>query len=265
MAARKHRVITLDQKLKIIDDLRKDKSHQLDSDTYGVPKSTIGDIWKEQDKIENYVSMSDCPSIAKKKCIIRKAKFEELEKVCFMWFMQQHSKGALVSGPLLKEKALQLFYSIYPESSYQSFVVSSGWLTNFISQHGIKGISLQGESMSADTSQIDSLKDELFQKMTTGGYSLDQVFNADKTGLWWKLMSSKSLVHCGEKQAKNFKKPKDRVTLLGCCNASGSCKIPLAFIHKSARPHCFKNVDMNSLPVCYLSQPKAWMDTALFK
>ena len=42
-------------------------------------------------------------------------------------------------------------------------------------------------------------------------------------------------------------------------------KVPLAFIHKSARPHCFKNVDMNSLPVCYLSQPKAWMDTALFE
>ena len=219
MATRKRRVITLDQKLKIIDDLRKGRSQQLVSDTYGVPKSTIDDIWKERDKVENYVSTSDCPSVAKKKCIIRKAKFEELKKACFMWFMQQRSKGAPVSGPLLREKALQLFHSIYPESSDQSFVASSGWLTNFISRHGIRGISLQRESMSTDTSQIDLFKDELFEKMTTGSYSLDQVFNADETGLWWKLMPSKSLVHCGEKQAKNIKKPKDRVTLLGCCNA----------------------------------------------
>ena len=62
-------------------------------------------------------------------------------------------------------------------------------------------------------------------------------------------MPSKSLVHCGEKQAKIFKKSKDRVTLLGCANAAGTCKIPLTFIHTSARPHCFKQMDMNMLPV----------------
>ena len=90
--------------------------------------------------------------------------------------------------------------------------------------------------MSADTSAVDSFKRELHQRMKTGGYSLDQVFNADETGLWWKLMPSKSLVHCGEKQAKNFKQAKDRVTLLGCCNASGTCKLLLAFIHKSTKP-----------------------------
>ena len=33
--------------------------------------------------------------------------------------------GAPVSGPLLKEKALQLFPSIYPESSAQSFVADT--------------------------------------------------------------------------------------------------------------------------------------------
>ena len=178
--------------------------------------------------------------------------------------MQQRSKGAPVSGPLLKEKALQLFPSIYPESSAQSFVASSGWLSNFISRHGIRGISLQGESLSADTSAVDSFQSELQQTLKTGGYSLDQVFNADETGLWWKLMPSKSLVHCGE-QAKNFKQAKDRVTLLGCCNASGTCKLPLAFIHKSARPRCFKNMEISALPVCYLSQPKAWMNATLFE
>ncbi len=46
-------------------------------------------------------------------------------------------------------------------------------------------------------------------------------------------MPSRSLVHCGEKQAKNFKKSKDRVTLLACANATGNFKLPLTFIHKS--------------------------------
>ena len=167
MASRKRRVITLDQKLKIIDDLKEGKSQRLVGDIHGVPKSTVGDIWKDREKIEKYVSTSDCPTFAKKRCIVREAKFEELEKACYTWFMQQRSKGAPVSGPLLKEKALQLFPSIYPESSAQSFVASSGWLSNFISRHGIRGISLQGESLSADTSAVDSFQSELHQRMKT--------------------------------------------------------------------------------------------------
>ena len=43
-------------------------------------------------------------------------------------------------------------------------------------------------------------------------------------------MLSKSLVNYGEKQAKNIKQSKDRVTLLGCANAAGTCKLPLVFI-----------------------------------
>ena len=139
----------------------------------------------------------------RKKSIVSKAKFEELETACYLMFSQQRSNGAPVSGPLLKEKAIQLFHSIYPESTNVSFVASSGWLCKFIARHGIRGISLQGEVLSADTSPF---KSELLNKIELEGYSLDQVFNADETGLWWKLMPSKSLVLHGEKQAKKFKR-----------------------------------------------------------
>ena len=74
-----------------------------------------------------------------------------------------------------------------------------------------------------------------------------------------KVMPSKIFVPHAEVQAKIFKKPKDLVTLIGCANAAGTCKLPLAFIRKSAKPRCFRNTSMNALPVC------AWMDTAIFK
>ena len=54
-------------------------------------------------KIENFVTQSECPTKAKKKKHHRKVKFEELEKACYLSFSQQCSKGAPVSGPLLKE------------------------------------------------------------------------------------------------------------------------------------------------------------------
>ena len=94
---------------------------------------------------------------------------------------------------------------------------------------------------------------------------LNQIFNADETSLRWKLVPSKSLVNHGEKRAKNFKQSKDQITLLTCANAAETCKLQLAFIHKSAKPRYFKHMDMNSLPVHYYAQCKAWMDTTVFE
>ena len=56
----------------------------------------------------------------------------------------------------------------------------------------------QGETLSADTSAVESYRSGLSSLMENEGYTLSQVFNADETGLWWKLMPSKSLVHNGE-------------------------------------------------------------------
>jgi len=91
------------------------------------------------------------------------------------------------------------------------------------------------------------------------------IFNCDETGLLWKLLPDKTLVSAREKGAKGFKKPKDQVTLMACSNTTGTIKLPPVFIHKSARPHCFRPVDMASLPVDYYSQNNSWMDSSIFK
>ena len=43
---------------------------------------------------------------------MREAHFEKLDKACYLWFLQQRSKGAPVSGPELKEKALHVLYRV---------------------------------------------------------------------------------------------------------------------------------------------------------
>ena len=97
------------------------------------------------------------------------------------------------------------------------------------------------------------------------GLTLSQVFNCDETGVYWKLMTNKTLVSSREKEEKGFKKPKDRVTLMACANASGSIKLPFVFIHKSLNPRCFKHLDKKDLPVDYYAQKNAWMDSTIFK
>ena len=47
--------------------------------------------------------------------------------------------------------------------------------------------------------------------------------------------------------------------MLGCTNATGTHKLKPVLIGKSAKPRCFKHVNMDALPVIYKSQRNAWM------
>ncbi len=59
------------------------------------------------------------------------------------------------------------------------------------------------------------------------------------TGLNYRMLPEKTLAARSEKGAMGMKKQKERVTLLACFNASGSHKLPLAFIHKSKKTPLF--------------------------
>ena len=107
--------MSLEKKLDIITQIRQGRSQRAVADGFGVAKSTVGDIWKNREKIEIHVSASTNPAFAKKRCIVRDAHFHKLDEACYIWFQQQRAKGAPVSGPLLQEKALQLFPSLYPD------------------------------------------------------------------------------------------------------------------------------------------------------
>ena len=146
-------------------------------------------------------------------------------------------------------KALHLFPLVYPDSEPSTFKAGTGWLKRFRDKHGVRALSVQGESLSGATDTIDPFKKKFAKIMEEKGLSLSQVFNCDETGLYWRLMPNKTLVTGREKEAKGFKKPKDRVTLMACANATGSIRLPLVFIHKSLNPRCFKNVEKSTLPV----------------
>ena len=158
------------------------KSQRFVSSLFDIPKSTVAYVWKAREKIERHVSASDNPSFAKKRCIVKEANFEKLDKAVHTWFIQQRSKGAPVSGPLLQEKALQMFKILYPDKDADSFKGSSGWLHKFSCRHGVRGISLQGESLSADASAVFTFRSKLLRKMEEEGYTRNQVFNVEETG-----------------------------------------------------------------------------------
>ena len=69
---------------------------------------------------------------------------------------------------------------------------------------------------------------------------VENVYNMDKTGLFFRMVPNYTLLIPGEDiaTAQGKKVQKDRVTLSVCCNATGSHKIPIHMIGKAAIPAC---------------------------
>ena len=63
---------------------------------------------------------------------------------------------------------------------------------------------------------------------------------------------------------KGTKQPKDRVTMLLTCNATGTSKLVPTLIHKYKNPRCMKTSDKASLPVYYYWSSSAWMQSNIF-
>jgi hypothetical protein len=91
----------------------------------------------------------------------------------------------------------------------------------------------------------------------------EDVYNMDETGLFFRMLPDRSLVHVSEEK-KGVKKAKERVTVALCANASGSHKLKPLVIGHSKKPRSFQNFNQN-LYVDYDFNKKAWMMGALFQ
>lgn len=67
-------------------------------------------------------------------------------------------------------------------------------------------------------------------------------------------MPNKTLVGRQETRAKGRKKPKNRLSVLLCTNATGTHKLPLFVIGKSGHLWCFEGI--KNLPIQYRENAK---------
>ncbi|XP_011871984.1 PREDICTED: jerky protein homolog-like [Vollenhovia emeryi] len=183
----------------------------------------------------------------------------DFEKIIYTWFIQQRDTGFPISGFLLMNKASTLAETL----GRPNFKASTGWLRKFQQRHGIRMIRVDGERLSSDAVASDEFTKIFSSFIEIEGGSVDNVYNADETGLFWKCLPRKTLAPRNEHSAPGHKLAKERVTVMTCANATGTHKVPLLVIGKAKHPRAFKNV--NILPVQYVNQTNAWMDRSIFK
>ncbi|XP_066889604.1 putative CENPB DNA-binding domain-containing protein 1 [Kogia breviceps] len=106
--AKKHQVITMETKVKIIEIVERGEKTVNVTHSYNMNRSTISTIQKNKDKIMEYVksAVPMMSMIISKKC--RKV-MEEMEKLLSVRTQDQHQSQALLSLMLIQEKAKSVY------------------------------------------------------------------------------------------------------------------------------------------------------------
>uniref|UniRef100_H3ABR8 HTH CENPB-type domain-containing protein n=1 Tax=Latimeria chalumnae TaxID=7897 RepID=H3ABR8_LATCH len=139
-------VLTIKDKLEIIEKLKEGSSSKQLSLIYEIGETTVRDIKKNKEKILTYASSLDSTSGLSKRKSMKLSMYEELDGAMLEWFHQQRAEGTPISGPICAKQAKFFFDALGMEGDFNAL---SGWFTRFKQRHGIKS-SIQGEKLSGD-------------------------------------------------------------------------------------------------------------------
>lgn len=158
---RKRIVLSVSDKLKIIDQLKNGASGSSLAREYGVGQATISDIKKNSDAITKFASLLDSEDGSLHRKTMKMAENQNLDTAVYTWFMQVRCQGQPISGPLICEKALEMNKKLGGNADFNA---TTGWLMRFKSRHGIRNLDIQGEKLSADTEAAAHFKESLNKK-----------------------------------------------------------------------------------------------------
>lgn len=258
MSTSKQNRLTLEQKAEILKKLDSGvRANRLARD-YGVTEGAITYIKKKKQEI--FDACANSFHEAKKKTL-HKPEYEEMESKLYKWFADQRNKHVPINGIEMKAMAQKYFAELYPGKKSTDFNASDGWFTKFKHRHGIRLKKICGEILSSDASVITPFIHNLRAKMDEMGITNAQLYNADESGLFYRLLPNTTYVTACEKTAPGRKIRKERVSFMLCSNADGSNKVTPFVIGKSKNPRCFKGFKN---PLVYDYSKNAWMTSRIF-
>lgn len=245
------KAFTLKQKYEIIEKIQSGVKQSDICKDLKLQKSTVATIWKKRHDI---LSAYDKTNVRCKK--LKTSAHQELDKGLLKWFTQKRYENVPLSGSVLQEKASEMGSKI----KKTEFKCSRSWIERFKKRHNISSGKIVGESAGVDSNVVNDWLNNVWPTIRDK-YEYKDIFNADETGLFYKMTPNTTLKFVGETCAGG-KLSKSRITVLVVANMSGTEKRKLLVIGKSVNPRCFKN---KVLPVKYKANSKAWMTSEIFK
>ena len=192
MKTSRYQSLTVKRKLEIIDrveNLPPGKKKKDVASEFKIPPSTLSTILKNKDVLKSSSGIAN----SKKKCQ-REPTRVDVDTALFQWFTAARANNIPISGEILKAKAEELSEELDPSMKW---VCSSGWLSRWKRRHSIHYRVLSGESASVDKDMCDYWKQNILLPVLQR-YQPADIFNADETGLFWRLLPDKTHSVSGE-------------------------------------------------------------------
>ena len=148
---------------------------------FGISTSQVSDILQESDKWlkidpDSYQAKLKRPSVVQ---------FANVEEALILWIEKALECNLTITDLIIKQKGIKFAELL----NIQEFSGSSGWLSNFKQRYSIRDYSKHGEAQSAPIEQLPEMRRDLQNILKE--YQLDNIFNCDETGLFWKMESNK--------------------------------------------------------------------------
>lgn len=262
------KAITLEVKLDVLRRLEAGEKNNEIVKALGLAASTVCTIKNNQDKIKSSVqrvTSLTAKNISKQRSVV----MEDMERMLSVWIDHQSQRNIAISTTIIQQKAKSLHQYLIMKngegSQSEQFLASKGWFDRFKKRHSLHNIKMSGEAASADVEAAKNYPAEFKKIVEAGGYTPQQIYNVDETGLFWKRMPSRTFISKQEKSASGFKAAKDRVTVLLGGNAAGDNKLKPMLIYHSENPRAFKGCNKSKLGVIWRSNKKGWMTAHLFE
>lgn len=182
---------------------------------------------------------------------------EKINDLTLAWFEDAVKRKIVVTGPLLKTKALDFASKL----NISEFKASNGWLESFIKRNNISFGTMSGERGDVQQHTVNEWKSRLPDLCKD--YSAENIFNMDKTGLFFRDTSRKTFHFKGD-DCSGGKRSKERITVALCASLTGE-KLKPVVIGKSKKPRCFKRIRKEHLPVDYYFNSNAWMNSKIYE
>jgi hypothetical protein len=113
--------------------------------------------------------------------------WEDLEQILVQWQLWIEARGGFTTGEIIQQKAQTLWHQLPQYQGKPCPEFSKRWLESYKKRHNIQIQQRFGE----DASVPESTKDKMKALQTLAGkYNKEDIYNMDKTGLFWRMTPS---------------------------------------------------------------------------
>uniref|UniRef100_A0A452IBT4 Uncharacterized protein n=1 Tax=Gopherus agassizii TaxID=38772 RepID=A0A452IBT4_9SAUR len=289
------RAYSIKDKLQAIERVKKGERQASVCRDFGVPGGTLRGWLKDEHKLRWFLDQLG-GEVGTQRKKMRLANEEEIDRAVYTWFLTLRQHGVPLSGPIIQAQAEAFARQIYgPECTFKA---SHGWFWRWQKRHGISSQRIYGEGGGGGDPAAPGtppLKAELELGAPSstfpdpslllplpppppaaaapsdgGGYGDEQIYNANVTGLYWKLLPGQAgelRAHSPRLQAPPRRRlmVKERVTVLLAANLTGSHKLKPLVVGGLPDPPSLRHHNQDKFPACYRYSPEARLGPALLR